>query len=363
MMDENTMNEIIACSYNHAIIKNKKNEVFVFGNNYYGQLGTGDYLSRNVFEKIDFDFNGEIVNIVCGGCHTIIQNDKGEIYASGSNCYGQLGLNDNKGRKVFEKIPLHINGKIKKISCGYHHTVIQNDRGEIYSCGYNKRGQLGFSDHKKRKIFSKVNFGGNIIDSSCGLHCTMIQNDENEIFICGNEQNDICDEKTCDHIANFTKVNFDCHEKMKNIFYTFHYTAIQNEKGEIFISKKEKDVFEQFIIDDGKTVKNVFCHGSYLVVQYDGGEICIYDFNADTLKKISHKFDGDIKNMVCGESNIIVQNDQNELFISDVKTQEVFDQTHDYFFDLFFVKIEKNECDRILKEQCDLKLNMDEITL
>ena len=39
--------------------------------------------------------------MTCGGYHTFLRTTAGEVYATGQNTEGQLGLNDTTSRQVF----------------------------------------------------------------------------------------------------------------------------------------------------------------------------------------------------------------------------------------------------------------------
>ena len=46
------------------------------------------------------------------------------------------------------KIPLPNNvGKVEKIACGWPHSLLVNDKNEMYGCGYNGQGALGLGNY------------------------------------------------------------------------------------------------------------------------------------------------------------------------------------------------------------------------
>jgi len=81
-----------------------------------------------------------IVQIACGGEHSIALTNDGELYAWGSNRDGQLGL----GSHIVSEIkPKRISSlaavPIAFIACGGHHTVVISKSGnfKLYlHCGY-----------------------------------------------------------------------------------------------------------------------------------------------------------------------------------------------------------------------------------
>ena len=92
--------------------------------------------------------------MACGGYHTFLRTTAGEVYVTGRNTEGQLGLNDLTDRKVFTKvtgIPL-----IADMACGFYHTFLRTTAGEVYVTGWNTNGQLGLNDTTSRQVFVEV---------------------------------------------------------------------------------------------------------------------------------------------------------------------------------------------------------------
>jgi alpha-tubulin suppressor-like RCC1 family protein len=151
----------------HTMILTKNNELYACGYNGLGQLGLGDDKHRKTFTKVDIStmrcnkvgstvdsLNPNVLSVTCGGYHTMILTKDNELYACGSNRYGQLCLGDNKHRKTFTKVDIH---NVVSVTCGENHTMIVTKNNELYSCGYNASGQLGLGDCKYRNTFTKVN--------------------------------------------------------------------------------------------------------------------------------------------------------------------------------------------------------------
>ena len=69
--------------------------------------------------------------------------EKLELYACGSNQYGQLGI---EGVIQLNK-PSVVNSlkdyKISSVHCGTDHTFALTTKGEVFSWGLNLKGQLG----------------------------------------------------------------------------------------------------------------------------------------------------------------------------------------------------------------------------
>ena len=72
-------------------------------------------------------------------------SNPGEVYATGINQNGQLGLGvdswgNNTNRNVFTKVNIN---NVKRSSGGEGHTMILKNNGEVYATGDNYSGQLG----------------------------------------------------------------------------------------------------------------------------------------------------------------------------------------------------------------------------
>ena len=79
----------------HSLILKNDNTLWGCGYNYYGNLGLGDTINRNVFTQIITNTDN-IKEIYCGGAHTIVLKNDGTLWGCGLNAHSQLGLGDIK---------------------------------------------------------------------------------------------------------------------------------------------------------------------------------------------------------------------------------------------------------------------------
>ncbi|CAI9262094.1 unnamed protein product [Lactuca saligna] len=123
-------------------VKNQR-FVAVWGNGDYGRLGLGSLESKWRPAVCSAFGDGSLREIACGGAHTLFLTDSGNVYASGLNDHGQLGVSDDKGYTID---PVEVSGlpnNIVKISAGYYHSSAITESGELYMWGKNSSGQLG----------------------------------------------------------------------------------------------------------------------------------------------------------------------------------------------------------------------------
>ena len=89
-----------------------------------------------------------VLQVQCGGAHTLALCDNGDVYAWGSNDDMQLGLGPGVGKKVNRpELVTDLSGKgILRIACGKNFSLALSEAGDIYSWGAGSGLQLGHGD-------------------------------------------------------------------------------------------------------------------------------------------------------------------------------------------------------------------------
>ena len=91
--------------------------------------------------KISLAKDVKIVQLSSGLHHTLMLSSRGDVYAFGSNSYGQLGLCDLVPRGAPTKVPLPVRGVA--VAAGSNHSVVLGESGEVFTFGSHQKGQLG----------------------------------------------------------------------------------------------------------------------------------------------------------------------------------------------------------------------------
>ena len=110
----------------------------IFGENTYGQLGTGNKTNSNVPQKILAI--PPVISVDCGYGHVAIITNNSDFWSCGYNCYGQLCIGNRSNQLTFQKTSF---SNISNIALGAFYSFFQNYNGKIFSCGYNDYGELG----------------------------------------------------------------------------------------------------------------------------------------------------------------------------------------------------------------------------
>ena len=139
----------IACGAYHTLALTSQNDVYAWGSNRYGQCGAGNDFNGKVmhlpcrtnFENWSGSGKVEVVKVEAGGEHSGFIDKQGRLFTSGKNTKGQLGL----GHSQDEPLPglvTKLKYPVKEVSCGDNYTLILTDSGELHTTGDNSRGQL-----------------------------------------------------------------------------------------------------------------------------------------------------------------------------------------------------------------------------
>lgn len=132
----------------------------------------------------------KITKIKAGGWHSLALSEYGDLYVWGWNDTGQLGMNKNGQDNVETKknyaTPTLVdlfdeNGEVdlnvKDIACGTRHSAILLEDDTVWTTGWNKYGQLGFSPKKYEKLdcFTKSFYCPNISGVTSGPWNTIVE--------------------------------------------------------------------------------------------------------------------------------------------------------------------------------------------
>lgn len=103
----------------------------------------------------------DIIKVECGNDYTIALDKNGNLYSWGSNRYGQLGTTQANLQKYNVPTMIHLphgSSHVIDFSCGEEHSAFLNDKGEAYTWGYGNDGQLGHQEKANLNQPKKLQF-------------------------------------------------------------------------------------------------------------------------------------------------------------------------------------------------------------
>ncbi|XP_045767622.1 ultraviolet-B receptor UVR8 isoform X3 [Maniola jurtina] len=186
--------------------------MWCWGANSHGQLGI-NLTSEQVEKPIEVPTECEraIKQIACGGGHSLLLDAEGKLFSCGWNSRKQLDeVNPTR---------LHVNAC--SVSMGLRHTAIINSKGEVWTTGCGRHGQLGLGhDILRSDRFKKVPSLINISHIACGQNHTVAWcNEEKALYVWGDNryQQLLLTYDKYRHIFKPEKIDIDAKQNVKKI--------------------------------------------------------------------------------------------------------------------------------------------------
>ncbi len=242
---------LISAGENHVLYVAANGKIYAKGNNEYGQLGTGNNVSRSTYTDISEMFDGKnvikvetiynasfaitednalyswgsgtnyklgtgtnshqnkpikildnVADVQAGQYHTIAITKNGEVYGWGFAGYGALANQSTS----FVTSPKLIYSDAKAIGVGDNQTFVIDFNNNLYATGINDDGQLGIGNTETQSSFVYVM--SNITDVVGGSNHTVILDASGNMYVCGsNKQGQLANATSIgDNISTPTKI-------------------------------------------------------------------------------------------------------------------------------------------------------------
>lgn len=130
---------VVAVGVNHSLsIKQPGGALFAWGNNQFGQLGTGNTVSQTSPVWV----SGTYISVAGGAAHTVAVRRDGTVWAWGKNDKGQLGQPTGVTQSA---TPLQVPGLsgVVAVAAGLYYSAALKADGTVWAWGANEKGQLG----------------------------------------------------------------------------------------------------------------------------------------------------------------------------------------------------------------------------
>ncbi len=262
----------------HCMARTYCGKIYSFGMNFSGHLGIGE--KDNEFHKpklVNYLNDIKIIDMCCGGYHSLVLTNLGEVYVWGDNRYRQLGIeNFENVQLVPTKVIGFNNERVLMISCGLAHSLALTECGHVFSWGFNDCGQLGYqinnNERKRPEIVSVTDNEMNKIlinKVSCGLkHNLLLANDGNIYTFGSNECGELGDDSQFNRTEPM-KLNIDnkfidiatLNHSWNSVAVSLegvHYTWGTTDKNNLLPLKTEfRSIIDTFNLYKGYTYKTV----------------------------------------------------------------------------------------------------------
>ena len=133
------------------------------------------------FQKV---YAGASANSNSGEQHSLLIDQRGDVYTFGNNDRGQLCLGDEDSRYIPNQVKL--DKPAIAAAVGEDFTLILLENGDVYGCGSNEKGELGLGNsiNSVNKPSSNNGLKG-IVDLYSGLNYAIFQAEGGEVFATG----------------------------------------------------------------------------------------------------------------------------------------------------------------------------------
>lgn len=170
--------QVVSHSNAVSYIVTQSGNLYGTGMNTGGQLGLGDTINRSVFTKL----TPSNVDYVAAAHHIFAVLKNGEVWTTGSNLYGGCGVGTNANILSFVRTGID-NPTI--IACGGGESsfaVMPN--GKLLVCGLNNYGQLGLGDTNNRSTWVESPLQ-NVVSIDAGDVNTIALTSDGNVYVCG----------------------------------------------------------------------------------------------------------------------------------------------------------------------------------
>lgn len=174
----------VSCGRKHMIYMDVNYQLWGYGTNYYGQLGSFDGVGELNYllwkRKIKTDFL--VIDFVCFQDNTILLDDNGSVWS--------LGEFNNEVLNVLSFVPalISIPTKVKRIACGYLHIMAVDENGDLWGIGYNDSYEVGVKEIVDVNIAVRIDLPIKVKLLACGHKHTIITDQEDNVWTFGSNK-------------------------------------------------------------------------------------------------------------------------------------------------------------------------------
>jgi alpha-tubulin suppressor-like RCC1 family protein len=174
---------------NHSCFLTTSGNVYMAGSNASGQLGLGtsDTTDRTALTQIPTIIGETFSKIAVCQLASFILTVSGKLYATGFNTFGELGVGDMNSPAVLTLVT-GLNGiTISNIFTGFGYVFCITASGDMYATGLNTSGQLGLGDLVNRTTFTNVPaiIGEVVHTVRCGMYTTFFLTNSGNVYTSG----------------------------------------------------------------------------------------------------------------------------------------------------------------------------------
>ena len=143
----------VSSGIRNSLVLTSTGQVFAFGENKYGQLGTStgnETATPNPVPALVSlpGATGPVTQVAAGLLFSLAVTSTGQLFSFGYNGHGQLGRAANSGTALGNPFPALVSlpgatGPVTQVAAGSAHALALTSSDQLYAFGSNRHGQLG----------------------------------------------------------------------------------------------------------------------------------------------------------------------------------------------------------------------------
>lgn len=169
----------------YSLALTNSGEVYAWGDNFYGQLGTGDTILRDTPVKVPG--LSDIVDIAAGYSHSLAVSRSGKVYGWGDNSCKAVGAEETNN--ILTPVEVSELSNAVKVATGMSSSMALTQDGEVYTWGYGEYGQIGNGTTViKQPAPTKVDGLPKVTEIAAGAHHDMALTENGELYTWGRDR-------------------------------------------------------------------------------------------------------------------------------------------------------------------------------
>ena len=256
----------------HNLALKSDGTVYAWGNNTYGQLGTGDVQNSDTPTLIK-DVP-EIESVKAGKYNSYLLSTDGEIYSFGGNSNNSLGLNTTDN---YIAVPTKVeSSRVQRISAGQNYALYVRDDGYVYSWGQNTYGQLGHFDRQEKAVPTLIGSARIIKQED---YVTIKEGESHPINVTLNNTFNLRQDIIDNSGFTYTPINSDIATTKGNniVGVTSGITTIVVEHT---ASKEQSVIFVEVLKDEAKSVIDIKASKDFNIALKADGSVWSFGLNS-----------------------------------------------------------------------------------
>ena len=152
----------VAAGVTHSLALTATGEVWAWGLNHVGQLGTGTTVESRAPVRVP-GLSG-VISVAAGQFNSLVLTADGRVWSWGFNAFGQLGTGSTALFDPVPKQPTAVSNIVAIAAGGYHSLAVERT-GMVVAWGLNHVGQLGDGTTRNASVPTAVRGRDDVVDN------------------------------------------------------------------------------------------------------------------------------------------------------------------------------------------------------